>query len=88
LVPPSGNDYHAFPTKSPLPNVRWRVKPATPGRAPIGGMLNQFGARPFQNRTKTLCYCGFGAYLEREADSPKLLRMLEPQSKIRSFPFP
>jgi hypothetical protein len=35
----------------------------------------------YQNCTKTLSYCDIGAYFEREADSPKLLKTLKTQSK-------
>jgi hypothetical protein len=30
-----------------------------------------------RNCTKTLCNCDLGAYFEREADSPKLLKTLK-----------
>jgi hypothetical protein len=33
--------------------------------------------------TKTLPNCDLGAYFEREADSPKLLKILETQAKDR-----
>jgi hypothetical protein len=39
----------------------------------------------YQNCTKTLCNCGLGAYFEREADSPILLKTLKTQSKERSL---
>jgi hypothetical protein len=35
----------------------------------------------YQNCTKTLSNCDLGAYFEREADSPKLLKTLKAQSK-------
>src|SRR5882762_6406807 len=38
---------------------------------------------PHQNRAKTLSNCDVGVYFEREADSPKLLKILETQSKGR-----
>ena len=37
--------------------------------------------RLYQNCTKTLCNCCFGAYFEREADSPKLLKTLKTEGK-------
>ncbi len=39
---------------------------------------NQWNRR-FQYRAKTQCNCSFGAYFEREADSPKLLKAITTQ---------
>jgi len=44
--------------------------------------LSQRGSpQLIQNCTKTLCYCGLGAYFERETDSPKLLETLGSEVK-------
>src|SRR5882762_254198 len=39
----------------------------------------------YQNCTKTLCNCTLGAYFEREADSPKLLKTLKRRTKEGIF---
>jgi hypothetical protein len=38
---------------------------------------NRLQIQLYQNCTKTLCNGGLGAYFEREADSPKLLKTLK-----------
>src|SRR6267154_1249203 len=39
----------------------------------------------YQNCTKTLCNCTLGAYIEREAHSPKLLKTLKRRTKEGIF---
>src|SRR5260370_32774830 len=39
----------------------------------------------YQNCTKTLCNCTLGAYFEREAHSPKLLKTLKRRTKEGIF---
>ncbi len=47
----------------------------------LRGSFQRLRTQLNQNCAKTLSNCGVGAYFEREADSPKLLKILETQSK-------